>query len=78
VHYTSFITLIYYDIGDAADCAYMEGSDRRWLSDRIRPLNVMYRMNGVFAVPVYQALYQKECWLQGGPHVCKGVLRGVR
>ena len=48
------------------------------LSYRISSLNVIYRKNGLFTVPVYQALYQKECRLQGEPHVYKGVLRGMR
>jgi len=48
------------------------------ISCQISPLNVLYRKNGLFAVPVYQALYQRECRLQGGPHVYEGVLRGMR
>jgi len=49
-----FPCLLVYDTyrTHSPDHPHVEGGDRHELSDKIRPLNMMYRKNGLFAVPV--------------------------
>jgi len=60
-----FPCLLFYD----TELTHLTTHTWKELTDVSCQIEYMYRKNGLFAVPVYQALYQKECRLQEEPHV---------